>query len=349
MPQDWARTQSYLAAALDKEGRLVGGDAAVALFTQAVQSFQNTLAVYTKADFPQDWARTQVTLGDMILDQSSRKSGETAAFLLNQAVIAYRLALEVFTKLGTPQLWARTQWSLGAALANQGEQASGDDANALFSQAAKAYQAALEIYTKANQPKTWAMIENNLGGARLRQGDYLDAATAFESYLEIFPDDVRILYVVASIEHDLLYRFDRAFEFAERSVKLNPSSDTRIDFAQTNLTVARFDDCVGQAATIDDANLSAYSRLAPYVVKLACQWGAGQRGGALVTAKVLSQNMSILQKSTRSFDGTLHFLAESPAYEKGRSSWIQLFESVQNGDGTGMVVALRELEAVMQD
>jgi hypothetical protein len=84
------------------------------------------------------------------------------------------------------------------------------------------------------------------------------------------------------------------------------------------------------------------------VIKLACQWGAGNKGGALQTEKALLAQALGLPSGSWDFTGTLHYLAASPVFAPGRASWIALFTSVQNGDSAGMTAALHQLEPILQ-
>jgi hypothetical protein len=83
-------------------------------------------------------------------------------------------------------------------------------------------------------------------------------------------------------------------------------------------------------------------------MKLTCQWGAGQKAAAQETEKALLSKSAQMQKIGWESTGTRHFLASSPTFEPGRSSWIALFESLDKGDGAAMAGALQQLEDVMR-
>jgi tetratricopeptide (TPR) repeat protein len=348
MPQDWAKTQNNLGGALRSQGERSSGAQATELLAQTVQAYRAALEVYTKADMPQDWARTQIDLGDALVDQGERSSGAQATELLAQAVQAFRAALEVYTKADLPQYWAMTQNNLGGALVDQGGRSSGAQATELLAQAVQAYRAALEVYTKADLPQDWAKTQLNLGIALSDQRDYSAAADAIEAALEVSPTDNQFLPVAEGLYHDKLYRYSRALELAERMLKIDSSSGSRLNFMEANLTASHFEDCAQQAALIDNASISQPEILVRDTLKLTCDWGAGQKSAARQTEQALVSKAAGLQKASWDSAGTLHFLASSPAFEAGRASWIALFESLESGEGAAMAGALHQLEEVMK-
>ena len=344
--------QSNLCFTLRTQGEGSSGVESTGLFTQAVEACRAALEVRTKAGLPQDWAKTQDNLGITLREQGERSSGAQAMDLLAQAVAAYRAALEVQTKADLPQDWATTQDDLGIALRDQGERSSGAQATELFAQAVEAFRAALEVFTRADLPEWWAYTQDNLGKALADQGDLSDAANTFETTLEAFPADIDTLKGAVSLYHEKLYHYDRAYELAERWLKLDPSTDARLGLLEMDLTTNRFDDCEKQAAMVDDAAFPAPAMpmvLVRDTMKMTCQWGAGQKAAAQETEKVLMSKSAQMQQVGWQSPGTRHFLASSPAFEQGRSSWIALFESLDQGDGTAMAGALLQLEKVMKN
>jgi tetratricopeptide (TPR) repeat protein len=319
LPQDWATTQNSLGNALRDEGERAGGDQAAALLDQAVQAFRSALEVDTKADLPQDWAGTQNNLGAALRDEGERAGGDQAAALLDQAVQAFRSALEVYTKADLPQGWAGTQNSLGAALEEEGEQASGDKAAALLDQAVQAFRSALEVDTTADLPQDWAATEANLMG----------------------------LY------HDVTFQFADALNIDKELADFNPNADNRMNLLEAELTGASFQECIEQAAKLDDQALAQQKRLMPLrdVIGFACLWGARENAAALAAGQRLLARIQAdpsFSQSGWNFRGTLHFLSASSAFAPGRASWIGLFTAVQNGDSAGMTAALRQLEPLLQ-
>ena len=357
LPQGWARTQSNLGIALSDQGKRTSGAQAKELLAQSVEAYRAALEVYTKADLPQDWARTENNLGTALRVQGERSSGAEATKLLAQAVEAYRAALEVYTKADLPQDWASTQNNLGTALSDQGERSSGAEATKLLAQSVEAYRAVLEVYTKADLPQDWAMTQSNLGIALRVQGERSSgvhatellsaAASAFESVLEVSPTSQSIIKALSRIDHEELFRFDRALELDEQAFKIDPSTGNRMDLVEASLTAAHFSQCAEQAAAIDDPVLSTSLIPVRDTIKLACQWGAGQKAAAQQTATALLPQAAGLHSPGWNFAGTRHFLTSSAAFETDRASWIALFESLEKGDGAAMAAALHQLDAVM--
>ncbi|MGD1062745.1 MAG: hypothetical protein ABR860_05735 [Terracidiphilus sp.] len=165
-----AAAQAGLGSALADEADRVSGDKAAALFNQAVQAYQNALAVRTRTDVPQDWATTENDLGMALVDEAQRASGDKAAVLFDQAVQAFQQALEVTTKANLPQDWARTQFNLGIALTQEGQRALDAKAVPLLDAAVQAFGMALEVDTKADLPQRWAITQDALGLALMDEG-----------------------------------------------------------------------------------------------------------------------------------------------------------------------------------
>jgi tetratricopeptide (TPR) repeat protein len=359
LPQDWAATQDNLGLALSDQGERSSEAKATELLAQSVEAYRAALEVYTKADLPQGWAATQSNLGTALWDQGKRSSGAEATELLAQSVEAYRAALEVYTKADLPQGRAMTQNNLGIALWDQGERSSGAEATKLLAQSVEAYRAALQVRTKADLPQDWAMTQNNLGLALTDQGRrssgaqatelLSDAASAFESVLEVLPTSQSIINALSNIDHEEIFRFDRALELDEQAFKIDPSTGNRMNLVEANLTAAHFSQCVEQAVAIDDPVLSTSKIPVRDTIKLACQWGAGQKAAAQQTATALLPQAAGLHSPGWRFAGTRHFLASFPAFEAGRASWIALFESLEKGDGAAMAAALQQLDEVMKN
>ena len=351
LPQDWAMGQDNLAGAFEQQAERSSGQQAADLFAQAVEAYRATLEVRTKATLPQDWAMGESNLGNALTSQGERSTEAQAKDLFAQAVEAYHEALEVRTKAGLPQDWARTQKQLGVVLTDQAELSDGAQAKELLAQAVEAFRAALEVNTKADLTEEWAETQNSMGKTLADQGDLTGASNSLEASLEAFPDNVEYLQGAVSIYFNKLFLYDRAYELAEHWLKLDASPDARLHAVETGLATNRFEDCAKQAAMIDDTAFPAPA--APMILirdsmKLTCQWGAGQKAAALETEKALLSKSAQMQNINWESTGTRHFLASSPAFESGRSSWIALFESIDKGDGAAMAAALHRLDEVMK-
>ena len=353
----WLDTVLRLADARKAEGASGKASESAALLAQSIKDYRELLKERSAQAERQDWARAQTNLGLALSDQGERSSGSEATSLFAQAVEAYRAALGVYTKADLPQGWAMTQSNLGIALWDQGTRTSGAQATELLAQSVEAYRAALEVYTKADLPQDWAMTQSNLGIALRVQGERSSgaeatellsaAASAFESVLEVSPTSQSIIKALSHIDHEELFRFDRALELDEQAFKIDPSTGNRMDLVEASLTAAHFSQCVEQAVAIDDPVLSTSKIPVRDTIKLACQWGAGQKAAAQQTATALLPQAAGLHSPGWNFAGTRHFLTSSAAFETDRASWIALFESLEKGDGAAMAAALHQLDAVM--
>ena len=352
-------------AAVDKQYQSANAYQLASQYHQATQVLEDTRdeAAEQHRISPEDpayrsiWLDTVLRLADARkAEGASGKASESAA-LLAQSIKDYRELLKERSAQAERQDWARAQTNLGLALSDQGERSSGAEATKLLAQSVEAYRAALEVRTKADLPQDWARTQNNLGIALKDQGTRSSgaeatellsaAASAFESVLEVSPTSQSIIKALSHIDHEELFRFDRALELDEQAFKIDPSTGNRMDLVEASLTAAHFSQCVEQAVAIDDPVLSTSKIPVRDTIKLACQWGAGQKAAAQQTATALLPQAAGLHSSGWSFAGTRHFLASSPAFEPGRASWIALFESLEKGDGAAMAAALHQLDAVM--
>lgn len=351
-PQVWARTQNNLALALMNLGDRTDGVEGENLLAQAIQAYRAALEVQTKVDSPLDWAQTQNNLGITLMAQGQRSTGAQAVNLFAQAVQAYRAALEVQTKVDLPLDWAIAQYNLGIALSQLAGLSSGRDATDLRVQAIAAFKSTLEVYSKADQP-VWAKIQLNLEGAFMQQQDYSNAAEVLEAYLEDFPTDSFALPRAIHIYHDKLFQYERAYELTQRKLKLGATPETELGMIEDDLTTSRFEECEKLAGLANYASFNVREEFPGILIhdamKLACQWGAGQKVAAQETEKMLLLKATRMEKTGWEFGGTLHYLASSPAFSTGRASWIALFQSLQDGDGAAMAGALKQLEEVMKN
>ena len=351
LPQGWAMTQNNLGFVLANLGERSDGEQATNLFSQAVGAYRAALEVDTKADLPVAWALAQNNLGIALFDQANEASGEQAANLLAQAVLVYRSVLQVRTKADMPQDWAATQNNLGTALMAQAHQDDEAHATELLAQAVAAYSAALEIYTRADNPLGWAKITDNLGNVQVDRGDFSGASKDFEACLEAFPDNAGFLQDAVSVYQDHLYQYERAYELTGRWLKLDASPDAQLAMLQADLTTGRFEDCQKRAAAIDDATFTdpvISMTLIRDAMKFGCQWGSGNKAAAQQTAQVLVLKAAQLENTGWVLGGTRHYLANSPAFETGRESWVALFESLEKGEGAAMADGLHGLDQVIQ-
>ena len=126
-------------------------------------------------------------------------------------------------------------------------------------------------------------------------------------------------------------------------------SMTHLNLEEAGLAAARFASCIQESGIVTDDTLSASFIFVRDTLKLACQWGSGDKGSALATEKALLAEAPMAQMGAWDFTGAIHVLSTSPSFEKGRSSWIALFTAAQNGDSAGAVAALHQLEPLIQN
>jgi tetratricopeptide (TPR) repeat protein len=351
LPQEWAHAENDLGYALEDQGQWSDPTQQMELFARSVEAYRAALEVLTKADLPQFWAGTQTNLGDTLTDEGSLSKGARARDLLAQAAQAYRAALEVFTKADQPRAWSWSETNLGFTLMEQGERSSGAEAKELLAQAIEAYHTALQVLTKEDQPSVWAGTQVDLARTLADQGDAAQATLALEAALKIMSSDSGTTQLAASVYSEKLFRYDRAYELAGQWLKLDASPAAELNMAEADLTTGRFEDCEKQTASIDDAAFPAPGTSMIVIrdtIKMTCQWGAGEKAAARATEATLAAKATGLASSGSDFAGTRHFLASSPAFATGRDSWIALFQSLEDGDGGAMAVALRQLEEVMR-
>jgi tetratricopeptide (TPR) repeat protein len=367
LPQAWATTQNNLAGVLSDQAKLAPDDQAFDLFEQAVLAYQNSLKVYTKTDLPQNWARSEDNMGVALCDVALRAPTDQAKTLFDLCVQAHQNALEVYTKADLPQYWAVAESSLGIALDEEGQRAPADQAAALYEQAAVAYRNALEVNTKAVRPWDWAETQYNLGLMLWREAQVVSgekaaalldqAAQADQNVLQVYtqannPHEWALTQSNLGVLHAAQGNYSAALKDDEAALAVYPKDVAgTLRVAEANLTVDHFDACLKEAATVDDAEVAG--RFVSYMVvretlKVACQWGIGDKGSALQTEKSLSPRTSQMIAGWNS-SGTRRFLSTSPTFATGRASWVALFTSLQNGDGAGMTAALHQLEMLMQN
>ena len=343
LPQDWARTQNNLGAALTDQAGHTSGQAAVDLLAQAVAAFRSALEVCTRATFPQDWAKIQNNLGVALRDQAGRARGQAAADLLAQAVAAYRSALEVNTRATLPQNWAKAQNNLGNALRDQAGRTTGQAALDLLAQAVAAYRSALEVNTRTTLPQEWARTENNLANALAAAGDWLDAATATEGVLELYPNLEEALSRLASLYEDRLFDYDRAFPLFQKLLAMSKTAGNLENLAESLLANGRFTDCDKAWTALTIEILSPNHLPLRDAFRLACQSAAGDSTAARATAVGLAS--ATLEPTGWGFSGTLHFLSTYAAFADHRDAWVGLFTALDKADTSAFRAALREIQA----
>lgn len=384
--QQWAQTEWHLGDTLAKEASFAANDKALPLFDQAIQAFQHAHEYYNKATaFKGEAADLEADRGKTLRMESMRTSGEKATALLDQAVQAYRNSLQCYTSTDQPASWAEAQVDLGITLWLEAGYVGGDKAMALLDQAAQAFRSALAIYTKTDPPSDFApVVQLGLGMALSSEGisagddkapalldqgvqtlkDALQALPRTKSAegwadLQLALGNALVNKAVRDGEGHAAALFDQAVEAFRNALDVSGATGTlsdqtlkQVGLANVDLVAGRFGACLEQARSILGDPSQPVAAILRDSIKLACQWGAGNKSAALATAKAL-QPMTATQSGALwtgawNFPAALYFLSHSPSFAAGRSSWIALFTAVHSGDGAGMTAALHQLEPILQ-
>jgi CHAT domain-containing protein len=237
-PQDWAMTQSHLAAAYSDRIR---GDKAENLET-AISYYQEALKVYTFEMFPQKWAMTRNNLANACC---SRIRGDKAENL-EIAIAYYQEALKVRTFEAFPIDWAITQNNLAATYSDR---IRGDKAENLEIAIAY-YQEALKVRTFEQFPEEWAMTQYNLAATysdRIRgdKAENLEIAIAYYQEalkvrtFEAFPLDWAATQNNLAnayrnrIQGDKAENLEKAIAYYQEALKVRTFEVFSIDWAAT--------------------------------------------------------------------------------------------------------------------
>jgi hypothetical protein len=149
---------------------------------------------------------------------------------------------------------------------------------------------------------------------------------------------------------------DQAVEAYQNALQVYTKADlprywaiTHLNLEEAGLAAAHFTSCIQESGIVTDDTLSASYLFVRDALKLACQWGSGDKVAAQATEKALPAEAPMAKMGAWDFTGAINVLSTSPSFEKGRSSWIALFTAAQNGDSTGVVAALHQVEALVQN
>jgi hypothetical protein len=351
-PQEWALTQLNLANVLIDQASPLHPDAALRFLTQAADADRAALEVYTRDANPRNWAFAKNSLG-VALDRQAGYNFAAGVDLRNQAVAAFRASLEVRTREAFPLDWAVTQSNLGLALGALARGSIGTVALEFAAQAAAAYRAALQLWTREAFPQDWAATQKNLGRLLEFAADWQPAAEALEQHLELYPQDRESIADLTGIYHDYLFNYERAFALQQRNVELSSSQPllaptSLLNFAETNLTTARFERCVELLSSPTEKDLIPAFIPVRDSFRFACQVGEGDVRGAILTAQTLLEAGPPVQIIVWSFKGTEHFLSTHTAFGDHREAWVALFRALVSGDGTAFAASVRQLQDALQ-
>jgi hypothetical protein len=205
------------------------------------------------------------------------------------------------------------------------------------------------VFSKANSPRDWAITQGALSHSLELQEEWEQAVDAAEKFLEVFPDDSTELARVEFIHQEILFNFATAFEINLRRLKIDKSPLTRLQFLEKHLTTARFSDCIAQSLNFESDGLLAGGVLVRDVLRLTCEYGAGQLTGARQTANVILRETPKLSQPIWEGRGVRHFLDRHPAFAAGRDLWVKLFDKLAEGDGSGLTTVIQQLEETFHE
>lgn len=383
--QLWADTEHHLGDALEKEAMVVTNDKALSLFDQAVQAYQHAHEYYTKVQIPESkYAELETDRGKTLRIESQHTSGDKAVVLLDQAVQAYRNALQCYPKADQPGDCAEEKMDLGVTLWLEAEYVDGDKANALLDQAMMVFQPLLEAYTQTGSPSEYVpllqlFLGTALGSEGIRAGDdkapaLLDQAVrTCNNALKVLPRtespdgwaDIQVALGNALADKglregaDQSASFDQAIEALRNAIEASSENDSsgqhsrmQVSLANIDLVAGRFGACFEQARTIPGESLAPDAVIIRDTVKLACEFGAGNKSAALATAKAIqpmtAAQPGVLWTGAWNSSAAIYYLSHSPSFAAGRSSWLALFTAVHNGDSAAITAALHQLEPILQ-
>ena len=337
-PLDWSMTQHNLGSALHERGTRTEGPEALRLLSEAVAAYRQALIVRTREQLPALWAVTQNNLGNALQAQATRAKDPETPRLLGEAVTAYRQALLVFTREQRPQMWAMTKHNLGSALQEQG----------LLAESVAAYREALLVWTREQRPQQWAMAQNNLARAYFNLKDWTNAAQLYENVLEVHPN-FRFAYERArTLEHDVLFNYQRAFKLSQLWLQRNPDDlSAAADLAEKYLTIGNFEESERRISSLlSDVKVEAKLKIPLQAIEIANL--SALKRSTEVWSK-LKNLLELLQtqpadfKLQWSFEGTKHFVSESQQLAASKDWLMQLFRALEGENRDAIVKELKVL------
>lgn len=154
------------------------GDSSALL--DAITTYNQILAEWTRDRVPLDWATTQNNLGTALKALGERESDTER---LEQAVKAFENALIELTRDRVPLDWAMTQNNLGTARRVLGERESN---TTRLEEAVQAFENAKMVWTRDRAPLDWAATQNNLGNALTALGERGSGTEQLEQAVKAF-------------------------------------------------------------------------------------------------------------------------------------------------------------------
>lgn len=161
-PLTWAETQNSLGNILAAQGQQRRD---VALFSNAIQCFNNALEVFDQGASPLAWAATQYNQGTAKQALGRQLDDST---LLKASIEAYTSALLEWSRKEAPEEWSSAMHQLGATFHTYGKRLKG---NRTFQKSVVAYKNALAVLDADNHAFELAAAHNNCGAVLHHLGE----------------------------------------------------------------------------------------------------------------------------------------------------------------------------------
>jgi tetratricopeptide (TPR) repeat protein len=254
-----------------------------------------------------------------------------------------------------PQKWAMTQNNLGNGLRSQGERVSGEESVRLLEQAVDSCLQALTIYTRDDFPRQWAVTENNLARTYWRLRNWREAAEAYVCVLGMYQDNQEAYSRATSAYHDLLFRFQEAFEL-DRQWVVRHSDDVsaRVNFAEKHFTTGRFNDFEQQfKAILAKPGIQPSAKIALQAVEIANSLALGQPRQACARLDSIIEQIGQQPPEFKvewSFAGTRHFIGQHEKLARYRAWLDELFDAITLNETRDKILrAMSEVRASFKE
>ncbi len=159
---------------------------AIEKLIQGIQTFQESLKVYTPEDFPMYYAKIQNNLGAAY---NTLAGIQDTAENCKKAIQAFQESLKVYTPEDFPMQHAITQSNLGIAY---GTLAGIQDTAENCKKAIQAFRESLKVYTVEDFPMDYAMTQNNLGNAYGTLAGIQDTAENCKKAIQAFQESLKV-------------------------------------------------------------------------------------------------------------------------------------------------------------
>ncbi|HEX5701855.1 MAG TPA: hypothetical protein VFX97_01395 [Pyrinomonadaceae bacterium] len=350
LPQDWAITQSNMGGALLNLGLRISGEEGINYLKDAAAAHRAALEVVTREQLPQQWASRQANLGSALQYLAERVSDAEGIKYLKEAVEAHQSALEVRTRERLPPQWATTQNNLGNTLRGLGERVEREAAIRHLKDATIAHRAALEVFRREDFPQQWAITQNNLARDYVQLHDWPAAAEAYTNVLSLDRGQREAYDKAASIYHDILFKFDKAFDLHQQWLAQHTEDiSAQINYAEAHFSVGRFAECEQRVnALLTNPRVPVSTKTALRATKIASLLADGKASQVPVNldaliAEVAGQPAAF--KVEWVFDGTRHFIDQNEKLSSYRAWLGRLFVALASKDRDTMLKALQNVRA----